>query len=177
MIEEWRQIEWHEGCYDISNLGNVRSLPRVSSTGRLSTAKVKILKASIGNQGYPVVNLSRKGRVVQRTVHSLVAGAFLGDPPPGEEVRHGDGNRANPRLDNLSYGTRRENVEDAQAHGTHVQGETVGNSKLKEGQVLEIKRRVAAEGPVALGREFGVSYVTIINIRDRRNWAWLKETT
>jgi hypothetical protein len=44
--------------------------------------------------------------------------AFQGPCPNGLEVRHLDGNRTNPKLNNLKYGTRIENMQDAILHGT-----------------------------------------------------------
>lgn len=52
-------------------------------------------------------------------VHRAVALAFLGEPPPGQEVRHKDGDPGNAELSNLEYGTRSENMRDAVRHGTH----------------------------------------------------------
>ena len=52
-------------------------------------------------------------------VHQLVAAAFLGPCPPGMEVRHANGQKDDNRLENLSYGTHQENMQDAIAAGTH----------------------------------------------------------
>lgn len=73
------------------------------------------MKPGIASNGYPTVSL---GRGNTRTVHSLVAAAFLGPCPTGQEIRHRDGNRQNPCSDNLHYGTRTQNIMDAVAAGT-----------------------------------------------------------
>lgn len=88
----------------------------VSSLGRVySHVSKKFLRPGIASHGYPTVAL---GRGNSRTVHSLVAEAFIGPYPKNMEVRHKDGNRTNPRLENLCYGTRAENIADAYVHGT-----------------------------------------------------------
>lgn len=61
---------------------------------------------------------SHLGRGHSRTVHSLVAAAFIGPCPQGQEVRHKDGTRTNNTADNLEYGTRTDNLRDAIRHGT-----------------------------------------------------------
>jgi hypothetical protein len=61
---------------------------------------------------------------VQKTfrVHQLVAAAFIGLCPEGQEVRHLDGTRDNNASSNLAYGDRSANMMDAVRHGTHPQG-------------------------------------------------------
>lgn len=95
-IENWRPVPGDEGRYEVSDLGRVRN----ARTGR-------VLRAGRSSSGYLTVCL---GRDRSRAVHGLVARAFLGEPPAGHEVMHLDEDRTNPRLDNLRYGTRTENI-------------------------------------------------------------------
>ena len=78
------------------------------------------MKQTPAGRGYPSVMLYRDGRQARRTVHSLVAEAFLG-PRPGEgvEVRHLNGDMTDNRLENLTYGTRSDNRNDTVVHGRH----------------------------------------------------------
>jgi NUMOD4 motif/HNH endonuclease len=112
--ERWAPIPGYEGLYEASTLGRIWSIhrPGVGKTGR-------ILKQPLNASRYPFVNLSKGGKTWPWTVHRLVMLAFAGPPPPGQEVRHKDGNRANPALSNLEYGTRSENVRDTLRHGTN----------------------------------------------------------
>lgn len=90
----------------------------ISSEGRVySHLSQKFLRPGIASNGYPTVAL---GRGNTRTVHSLVAAAFIGPCPVGQEVRHDNGDRKNPRLTNLLYGTRAQNIADAFEHGTRT---------------------------------------------------------
>ena len=112
MTEEWRVLP-SNSTYEVSSLGNVRSRDHLVWGGGVMgfyTKPGRDLKPGIASNGYPTVAL---GRGNTRTVHSLVAEAFLGPTPFGKEIRHGDGNRENPKLDNLSFGTRLDNIEDA----------------------------------------------------------------
>lgn len=96
--------------YEVSRYGNVRSW----------TPKKKgaLLKPGLTSAGYPSVVLGGNTKLV----HRLVAEVFIGPCPNGQEVRHKDGMRDNSHLDNLEYGTRRDNVLDMMRHGTYDSG-------------------------------------------------------
>jgi len=108
----WAPVPDFEGLYEVSTLGEVRR-PFRKKTGQPGTP----LSNGV-NKGYPFVVLYRDGRRHVRYLHRLVALAFLEEPKPGMEVCHNDGNPMNPRLKNLRWGTRSENVRDAVRHGT-----------------------------------------------------------
>ena len=115
--EEWRAIPGYEGRYDVSTAGRVRTHMRPKDDGVLSQAP--------GSGGYPRVMLYGVIERKAHYVHRLVALAFLGPQPPSQEVRHLDGNRGNPALSNLAYGTTAENSVDSIVHGTHVQARKI----------------------------------------------------
>lgn len=108
--ERWRRVPgWPD--YAVSNLGQVKSFKGAST---------RILGGSVID-GYRVVALHAPGRRQFRSVHSLVAEAFIGPRPKGLDIRHLDGDRLNCSVGNLRYGTRAENVQDCIAHGSHYQ--------------------------------------------------------
>lgn len=119
-MEEWRAVFGFEGSYEVSSYGRVRSLDRiiVRSDGRVLRWKGRILIPRQANaKRYPVVSL---GADLQIGVHKLVMITFVGPCPPGMEVLHGDGDKSNNSLVNLSYGTHLENMADAVAAGVMV---------------------------------------------------------
>lgn len=120
MSEEWRPVVGYEGYYEVSNLGGVRSLSRMihSASGQKPYLMRGRTKKHTIAQGYPLVRLSRDNYKRNWLVHRLVALAFLGEGEPGTEVCHIDGDRGNPRVDNLYWGTRADNLADSLAHGT-----------------------------------------------------------
>jgi hypothetical protein len=111
--EQWRPVVGYEGLYEVSDQGRVRTTRRKGSAGGLR--KLHTNKAT----GYVALGLCREGQMATKTVHNLVMEAFIGPCPEGQEIRHLDGNPANPQLDNLAYGTSYENKLDTIRHGTH----------------------------------------------------------
>lgn len=97
--------------YLVSRDGTVWSFPRQGARGGVAATH-------INRYGYPSVRLWRDNRTITRTVHRLVGAAYLGPLPEGYETRHLDGDRTNPRLENLAYGTKSENRQDTLRHGT-----------------------------------------------------------
>ena len=100
-IEIWKDIPEYEGMYQVSNLGNVKSLKKGSN---------KILKKCFTTTGYYYVNLY-KNKHNPIKVHQLVAMAFLNHKRNGFKVvvDHIDNNILNNKLDNLQLLTNREN--------------------------------------------------------------------
>ena len=118
MIERWLPVVGHEG-YEVSDQGRVRSLDRVVQRGvRPMRRRGAMLTTWVGKRGYPLVSLGR-GNV--RYVHHLVLEAFVGLRGVGEECRHGPGGARDSRLENLCWGTSRENKLDQVRDGTHPQ--------------------------------------------------------
>ena len=116
---EWRPVVGWETAYLISDLGDVWSLPR-NRAGRGSPGKNGLLKHSLDKDGYHEVCLSANGHKKRRSIHKLVAEAFLGPCPPGQLVRHLNDDKDNNAAINLSYGTDSENKRDAVRNGRNA---------------------------------------------------------
>lgn len=116
--EEWQPVIGYEGCYEVSNLGRIRSLK--SRSGR---PRQRLLKSHSFNRDYARVLLFRNGSGQTHAVHRLVAKAFLGPVPEGKEVNHKDGMKANNRTQNLEYVTAAENISHARHLGLARRGE------------------------------------------------------
>ncbi|MEV0646080.1 NUMOD4 motif-containing HNH endonuclease [Phytomonospora sp. NPDC050363] len=109
--ERWLPLPGYEETYKVSTHGRVWSRPRRHTQGGVLTVRT-------GMRGYTLVSLVQEGRQKTREVHRLVAAAFLGPRPEGMEVRHLDGDKQNPHVSNLAYGTPSENARDKRRHGT-----------------------------------------------------------
>lgn len=115
MHEVWKDVQGWERYYQVSNLGQVRSLDRTircrNPQGRMASRRFRgrTLVSCASKLGYPGVHLTRPGRVEYHFVHWLVAAAFIGPRPRGLVVMHKDETQDNNRVTNLKYGTHSEN--------------------------------------------------------------------
>lgn len=146
--ENWRPIPGYEGFYEVSDLGNVRSLRRVVSG---KTYQGRPIKACRVSDGRPGVKLYRGGAATRKNfgVHRIVALAFLGEPPdPRMEVCHNDGDRLNNALSNLRWDTRSNNALDTVRHGKHhIANKTAcgnGHDYTEANTVWQVVRRCRA---------------------------------
>ena len=115
--EIWKDIQGYEGHYQVSNLGNVRSLDRTVAVNlsKQPERKVKgrVLRKTINKYGYCCVLLWLNKKSKFSTIHRLVANAFIPNPLDKPQVNHKDSNRSNNYVHNLEWATHSEN----QKHG------------------------------------------------------------
>ena len=99
MEEIWKDVVGFEG-YKVSNFGNVKG-----KYGRiLKPAKDK-------KTGYYLVCLHKDKKPHTKTVHRLVAKAFIENPNEYPQVNHRDCVKTNNHVDNLEWCTREENEQ------------------------------------------------------------------
>ena len=110
-------------------------------------------------------------------VHTIVLTAFKGPPVAGRECRHLDGNPRNNCLNNLKWGTRKENHADKKLHGTDQQGSKHHLAKLTEELVLKLRKDVLKwpgtkkEFDLKWGRKLGVSSACVFKARCGQSWS------
>jgi hypothetical protein len=125
MKEIFKDIPNYEGYYQVSNLGNVKSIDRLAynKKGGFRCLKGKNKRKTLNNKGYLSVGLCKDYVVRYFTVHKLVAMAFLNHIPCGHKlvVDHIDNNPSNNKLENLQLITHRENLsKDKKRSGNYV---------------------------------------------------------
>lgn len=103
MIEIWKDIEGYEGLYQVSNLGNVKSL------NYRCTNIEKNLKQGLRPKGYPFVRLTKNKIEKLYSIHRLVANAFIPNPDNLPCVNHKDENPLNNNVENLEWCTQQYN--------------------------------------------------------------------
>jgi hypothetical protein len=133
---EYRPIEGFPG-YEVGNDGSVWTrFNKYGIDGKPYTPWRQMSPITI-TAGYKRVTLKHQnGTRVPFLVHRLVLTVFRGAAPAkGMECCHGDGVPGNNRLDNLRWGTKKDNRQDAVRHGTLSQGENHYRAKLNNRQV------------------------------------------
>lgn len=99
MKEIWKDIPGYEGLYQVSNLGNVRSL------NYNHTNEIRLLTPE-NNCGY--LRYQLKGK--HYGAHKLVAMTFITNPNKLTQINHIDGNKHNNMVENLEWCTPKENT-------------------------------------------------------------------
>jgi hypothetical protein len=143
---------------------------QASDQGRIRSRKSgewKVLRPTAHSKtGYLVVSLRVMGRYVARSVHRLVAAAFLG-AAHGRDVNHKNGNKHDNALHNLEYLSRGDNHR--HAYRTRLR-EPVGR-RLTDLQVREIVSLRGVVPQAVVARRFGVSRAAVSLIQNGKRHA------
>ena len=125
-MEEWKDVVGYEGLYEVSNLGNVRN----RQTG-------KVLKPILGKRwGYYKLNLFKDGIMKSKTIHRLVAEAWIPQVEVDkDQVNHINEIKTDNRVENLEWCT----VNYNNAYGTH--NDRVYDTLVEKGFIKHPERR------------------------------------
>lgn len=107
MSEIWKDIKDYENIYQVSNLGRVKSLKRITSNNHIVNEKIR--KLTIDKDGYFVVSLWINGKSKQHFVHRLVALSFIPNPDNKPHIDHINADKSDNRVENLRWCTQKEN--------------------------------------------------------------------
>lgn len=114
--EIWRPVVGYEGLYEVSNLGRVRSMGHyVTQNGNCGTPftrfyKGRIIHATCSHNGYEALTLSNGSKRESKSVHRLVAEAFIPNPENLPQVNHKNEVKNDNRAENLEWCTVAYNV-------------------------------------------------------------------
>lgn len=120
MQEIWKDIPNYEGRYQVSNLGNIKSLSFKNQNFE------SLLKPSLNSSGYYKVELYKDKKSKVFYVHRLVATVFIPNPENKSEVNHIDGNKINNIVSNLEWNTISENQKHAIKHKLRTSSPMLG---------------------------------------------------
>lgn len=129
MIEEWKDIPGYEGLYQVSSLGNIKSI------NYNHTKKEKLLKPQKQSNGYMTTRIGNK----TKTIHRIVANAFITNSLNKPCINHIDGNKTNNRADNLEWCTNSENMKHAIRNGM-INYKT---TKKKKSDLINIQKAIS----------------------------------
>lgn len=155
--EIWKSVSDYPK-YEISNMGNVRR-----NNKQLNLFIVKRYLS------FNVVDGEKRRKSMR--VHREVAKAFMGDHP-NMIVRHLDGNPLNCRLDNLAWGTHKDNERDKKRHGRSLMEGKNHRAKITEEDAIFIRRsKLKAK---ELSQKFNIGYREAWAIKTGRVWECLE---
>jgi hypothetical protein len=175
MKEKWKHIKGFEGYYQVSNKGRIKSLDRYVEykNGYKRLHKGKILRILKDTAGYCQVNLWKNGKLKRRSVHKLVADAFIVNCEHLPQVNHVDGDKDNNHVLNLEWCSASYNVKHAYDNNLKSGnfGSKNGSSKLKESDIIDIRNMLSSGYYLKdIAKKYNVSISTISGIKLGKYW-------
>ena len=160
-VEVWKDVVGFEDYYEVSNTGKVRRKKgkTVYKDGRIARFSQTVLKPSVFKKGYLMVFLSVKSKKKAKSVHRIVAEAFIPNPENKETVNHIDCDKTNNHVSNLEWMTNRENT----IHGTE-------NGLFMKAATTRRKKKQIKKNGDWTSQYVGVSY-------DNKKGKWLAQIT
>jgi hypothetical protein len=172
MTEIWREAFGFEGMYSVSNMGRVRSEPRLVATrsGGFKRMPGRVLKQMTDPKGYSRVSFYRgewpnKRERFTPSVHRTIARVFLDDFTDDLQVNHKNSDKSDNRLENLEMVSIAENALHASRAGVKA-------IKLTPLKVVWM-RKLSETGEFTfteLGEKFDVSKQTAARVCQRKIW-------
>lgn len=185
-VEEiWKWVNDFEGLYEVSNLGNVRSVDRTdtfcnSRKGTIvsRTKKGKNLKPIFDGKGfYLQVSLSKNGISKRYLIHRIVAKAFIPNPENLPEVNHKDECKTNNSVENLEWCTHKYN-NNYGSKKNQTRGTKNPQNKFTEEMIRDIKKNYIPYdenfGAKAFQKKYGISLTHVCAIAKGRRWGYLE---
>lgn len=165
-MEVFKDIKGFEGKYQVSNMGNVKSL------NFNHTKKEKLLSTKGLRKGYPIVSLGAKGNF---SVHRLVAEAFVKRPKGKDQVNHINGVKTDNRSSNLEWVTGSENMQHALKSNlwkpntekareiSHEKSSIAVNQINEKGDVVNTFKSISSAE-----RETGIKHISCVTLGKRK---------
>jgi len=110
MHEIWKDVVGHESYYLVSNTNKLKS----KKTGH-------VIVPSVSKRGYWAVSVHFNGRLdtAFKTMHRMIAMAFIPNPDRLPWINHKDGNPLNNDISNLEWSSISHNTKHAYDIGLH----------------------------------------------------------
>lgn len=151
---KWKEIPNNENYY-------------ASKEGFIKGPSGKILNPLVTKSGHFYVFINRR----KKYVHRIILETFISECPEKMECRHLDGNPKNNNINNLVWGTKKENVNDRRIHGRMPIPHLSIFTKLKPNdipKIIEFHELNLSSRKIA--KKFNTSHTTIQKIIRGERW-------
>ena len=172
--EIWKDIFWYEWLYQVSNLGNVKSLGK----WKTHNSKERILKFSFSTWWYQKIVLCKNWKVKDFKINRIVAQAFLWLDINDKYtlVCHKNDVRVDNRLENLFLWTHKDNMQDCVKKWriSKMYWERNHNSKLNLEKIQEIKLMLINWiKQYIIAERYWVNQSVISRIKNNNTWNFI----
>lgn len=164
IIEIWKPVVGYEHNYEVSNLGNIRSICITNPhNGKLIRRKnPRMLKQYKDKDGYLLTGLCKNGTLTTFRVHRLIAKAFIPNPLNYEQINHKNEQKDDNRIENLEWCSSFYNNN--YGNRSNLASKSLRNNKRQSKPILQITLDgiVVAEYPSAkeAKRQTGIHNIT-----------------
>lgn len=160
----------------IKPIKGFENLYTIDSSGRVFGIKFnRYLKLQKDKDGYLHCGLCKNNKAKTYKVHRLVAITFIPNPNNLPQVNHIDANKANNNVSNLEWSSVKDQFKHAMKLNLMRKGEKINFSKLKEKEVIAIKKQLKRNVHYSkIAIKYKVSPMTIWDISKNRTWRHVK---
>lgn len=159
---------------EIPNFSNYNISDNGIVTSKRVYADTHVRKQQMNNCGYCMVSLiDDKGKKHLKSVHRLVAEAFIPNPDNKPQVNHINGNKCDNSVSNLEWCTAAENTQHAYANGliSIIEGEDHHSAKLTKQQAIDlINCMLKGEDNETIANKFNLHSRYVSLIRGKKRW-------
>jgi len=146
---------------------------KISNIGKVSDQFGNILSTYTADQKkYIYVSLTVNKIQYRKTVHRLVATAFIENPENKKEVNHINGNKHLNWYRNLEWSTRQENADHARESGLMLTGSNAVQAKRTEHDAHEVCKLIEQGlGSRDIANKLDLPHTFVVGIMYRGEWA------
>ncbi len=130
----------------------------------------------VAANGYKMLTIREGGGAKKYYLHALMLHTFIGPPAKGQVCRHGPNGKTDNSIQNLEWGSQKENIHDMQRDGVFCYGERAGLAKMSRIQARVAYRLHSTRSEHGLtnrqiAQVFNVTPESISKIGVRSSWA------
>lgn len=165
-IETWERVPGFEHFYEASTKGCMRSL--------VTRGAWRAGRIFVGNVSKPYARVwltDENGLGYLFRLNRILCWTFYGPPAPGQYARHIDDDPSNNKIENLRWGSPKQNHQDMVDNGNRIHGERHPGAVLNAKAVRRIRKLLSiGQSRAKVGAAFGVAYGTVQAIAEGRTW-------